>query len=459
MTDKREEKMSSAKFDAIIIGTGQAGPGLARRFSKEGRSLAIIEENHFGGSCVNYGCTPTKTYVADAKMIHSAKKVKGDFPIDFQKIKQRKDDIVHSFTTGLEKSLKSLEHTKVYEGKARFVSPHQVAVGDQILEGDKIFINTGAKAFIPPKLSGIPYLTNISLLNLNALPTHLLILGGGYIATEFAQIYSRFGSKVTLIERSPLIMHREDPDISEAIEKILRDEGIDIFTNIQNFEVLSGSKEGAIEVQFDQQRITGSHLLIATGRVPNTDGLSLENAQVKTDRHGYIEVNDQLQTSQPHIWALGDVNGKGAFTHTSYNDYEIVAENLFDHGFRKVSDRIPIYALFTDPPLGRVGLNEAEAREAYPELLSASLPMKDVSRAIEKGETEGLMKILVDGKTKLIVGASFLGTDCDEVVQIISLAMTAKLPYTAIQKTVFIHPTVAEYLPTLLSRLEIVPNL
>lgn len=377
------------KFDAIIIGTGQAGPGLARRFAKEGRSVAIIEQGHFGGSCVNYGCTPTKTYVADAKKIHTIKKMQGDFRTDFPQIKKRKDDIVNGYTTGLEKSLKSLEHAKVYQGKAHFVTPRQVAVGDEILEGEKIFINVGAKAFIPPELSRVPYLTNISLLDLNVLPSHLLIVGGGYIATEFAQIYRRFGSKVTMIERSSRLMHREDPDISEAIEKILREEGIDLFTNIQNFEVLPGSKEGAIQVQFDQQRITGSHLLIATGRIPNTEGLSLEKAQVKTNKHGYIEVNDQLQTSQPHIWALGDVNGKGAFTHTSYNDYEIVAENLFDNGTRKVSDRIPIYALFTDPPLGRVGLTEAEAREAYPELLSASFPMKNVPGLLRKGKQKG----------------------------------------------------------------------
>ena len=453
------------KFGAIIIGTGQAGPALARRFSKEGHSVAIIEQNHFGGTCVNYGCTPTKTLVADAKIIHSIKNgsfygVKTDYRIDFHKIKERKEAIVNSFRTGLEKSLKALENGKVYEGKANFISPNQVAVGDQTLEGEKIFINVGAKAYIPdvPGLSSIPYLTNISLLNLDVLPEHLLILGGGYIATEFAQIFIRFGSKVTIIERNSLIMHKEDQDISQAIEKILRNEGIDIYTNCQNLEILPNSKEGNIQIQFTQnnakQKITGSHLLVATGRKPNTEGLLLDKAKVKTNDKGYIEVNDQLQTSQSHIWALGDCNGKGAFTHTSYNDYEIVAENLFDNGTRKISDRVPIYALFTDPPLGRVGLTEREARKSYQDLLVASLPMKNILRAVEKGETEGFLKILVHGKTKQIVGASFLGIGCDEVIQIIALAMTENLPYTAIQKTVFIHPTVTEYIPSLLSRLE-----
>jgi len=452
-------------FDAIIIGTGQAGPPLARRFAKEGHSVAIIEQNHFGGTCVNYGCTPTKTLVADAKIAHSIKNgsfygMNADFQIDFKKIKERKDSIVNSFSKGVEKSLKSLEHAKVYEGKATFISANQIAIGKEVIEAEKIFINVGSKTYIPeiPGLANVPYLTNISLLDIDKLPEHLLILGGGYIAAEFAQIFIRFGSKVSIIERSPMIMHREDPDISQALEEIFKNEGVDIYTNALNFEVLPNSKEGNIQVQFEQnhikQKITGSHLLLAIGRVPNTDGLSLEKANIKTNSRGYIEVNDQLQTSQPHIWAVGDCNGKGAFTHTSYNDYEIVAENLFDNGTRKVSDRIPIYALFTDPPLGRVGLTEKEARELNLELQIATLPMTKVSRAIEKGETEGFLKILVDGKTKQILGASFLGVDCDEVVQVIALAMTAKLPYSAIKKTVFIHPTVTELIPSLLDKLQ-----
>ena len=454
------------KFGAIIIGTGQAGPPMARRLVKEGHSIAIIEQNHdFGGTCINSGCTPTKTYVADAKIIQSIKKgpfygVQTKYQIDFHKIKERKDALVNSYSTGLKTSLQALEKAKVYEGKAHFLSPNQVAVEDQILEGEKIFINVGSKAFIPdiPGLSSVPYLTNASLLNLDVLPEHLLIIGGGYIATEFAQIFIRFGSKVTIIERNSSIMHREDREISQAIEKILTKEGVKVCTNCQNLEILPNSKQGNIQIQMTQnnakQNVTGSHLLLAVGRIPNTEGLSLDKAKVETDKIGYVVVNDQLQTSQSHIWALGDCNRKGAFTHTSYNDYEIVSENLFENGTRKVSDRIPIYALFTDPPLGRVGLSESEARKSYPELLAASLPMTNVARALEKGESEGFLKILVDGKTKLIVGASFLGIHCDEVVQVIALAMTAKLPYSAIQKTVFIHPTVTEYLPTLFSRLE-----
>jgi pyruvate/2-oxoglutarate dehydrogenase complex dihydrolipoamide dehydrogenase (E3) component len=453
------------KFDAIIIGTGQAGPSLAKRFSDKNLKVAIIEQSHFGGTCVNYGCTPTKTLVANAKIAQSVRKAKDfgvvveKFSIDYPIIKARKDTLVNESSEGLKKFLE--DSCTVFEGHATFENPHVVKVGNDLLEGERIFINVGAKASIP-KISGlekIPYFTNATLLDINFVPEHLLILGGGYIGLEFAQIYRRFGSRVTVIQRRPYIMPKEDPDISTAIKKILEKEGIEICVNAENFQILPESREGSVHVQVEQngtkKQISGSHLLIATGRTPDTENLGLEKAGVKTNSKGFIEVDDKLCTSQPHIWALGDCNGRGAFTHTSYNDYEIVAANLLDNGNRKVTDRILIYALFTDPPFGRVGMNETEAlTSSYEHVLMAKMPMADVSRAREKGETDGFLKILVDGTTKHILGASFLGVECDEVIHVISVLIYAGVPYPAIEKMVNIHPTVSEFIPTLLSKLQ-----
>ncbi len=449
------------KYDVIVIGTGQSGPFLAKKFAAKGFKVAIIEKGNFGGTCINTGCTPTKTLVANAKVAHVVKNSQfygvkvPSFRIDYKAIKRRKDKLVSDGTKWVKKSLKATPGCTVYEGNGAFVSPFRVKVGKKILEADKIFINVGAKARIPDikGLDTIPYLTNKTLLDLKTLPKHLLILGGGYVGIEFAQIYRRLGSKVTIIQRPPTIMKKEDPEISKVLQQILRKEGIEIYTNVKNFEVLSGSLAGKIVVKVGRKKISGSHLLIAVGRVPDIHDLGLTNAEIKLDKGGYIQVDDKLRTSNPRVWALGDCNGRGAFTHTSYNDYEIVAENLLEGGDRKVTDRFPIYALYTDPPLGRVGLNEKEAKEKYKNVRIATLPMTQVARAREKGETEGFLKILIDGDTKQIIGASFLGIHCDEVIQLITLAMTAKLPLTIFEKFVGIHPTVSELIPTLLETL------
>lgn len=374
-------------------------------------------------------------------------------------IKARKDALVKEGSEWVKNSLLSTEGSTVFEGQASFEGPHQIKVGEQLLEGNRIFIDVGSRPNIPqiPGLQKIPYLTNVSLLDLDYIPEHLLIIGGGYIGLEFAQIFRRFGSRITVIQRNPFLMPKEDQDISGAIKDILEKEGIEFYTNATQLKILPESREENILIQLLQneknQTVSGTHLLIATGRIPNTDALVLEKAGIEVNERGYIKVDDQLRTSQPHIWALGDCNGKGAFTHTSYNDFEIVKANLLENGSRKVSDRIPIYALFTDPPLGRVGLTEKDARHLHEDVLVAKLPMTSIARAREKGETEGFLKIIAKGNTKQILGAAFLGTTCDEVVQLIAVLMAAKVPYTEIERTVLIHPTVSEYLPTLLSKL------
>lgn len=453
------------KFDAIVIGTGQSGPSLAKSFCQKGYRVAIIEEGRFGGSCINTGCTPTKALVANAKIAHSVRQAKNyginidHFQIDFKAVKARKDALVASGSEWVKKSLESTKGCTVFEGHAAFEESNRVKVEDQFLEGDRIFINVGARPSIPPiqGLQKIPYFTNASLLDIDFVPDHLLILGGGYIGLEFAQIFRRFGSRVTVIHKDRYIMPREDEDVSKAIQEILEKEGISFYTEASNFQILPESQAGNLFAQFEQnkkkQKISASHLLIAVGRTPNIDHLGLDKAGIKVNQRGFIEVDDELRTSQPNIWALGDCNGKGAFTHTSYNDFQIVAENLLENGSRKVSDRIPIYALFTDPPLGRVGLNERQARELNETVLIANLPMTEVARAREKGETEGFLKILVAAQSKQILGASFLGTGCDEVIQLIAAMMSAKAPYPLLERTVFIHPTVTELIPTLLSRL------
>jgi pyruvate/2-oxoglutarate dehydrogenase complex dihydrolipoamide dehydrogenase (E3) component len=459
----------SQKFDAIVIGTGQAGPFLAKSLCQNGYKVAIIEQDHFGGSCINTGCTPTKALVANAKIVYSVRNSEAfgvdidHFQIDYKAIKARKDALVKAGTEGVRNFLQSTVGCTVLEGHASFEGPNRVKVGDYLVEGDKIFIDVGARSYIPaiPGLQKIPYLTNSSLLDMDSIPPHLLILGGGYIGLEFAQIFRRFGSRVTVIQRNPFIMPKEDQDISKAIQEILEKEGVEFYTNAVNFNILPDSQEGHILAQFEQngkkQEISGTHLLIATGRIPNTDNLGLDKAGVQVDKRGFITVDDQLRTSQPHIWALGDCNGKGAFTHTSYNDFEIIRDNILENGSRKVTDRIPIYALFTDPPLGRVGLTEQEAQQQHEDVLVAKLPMTAVARAREKGETEGFLKIVVEKKTKQILGASFLGTSSDEVVQLIAVIMVAKAPYSVIERTVLIHPTVSELIPTLLSKLAKLP--
>ena len=451
-------------YDALIIGTGQAGPALARRLVAAGWKVAIIERKLFGGTCVNTGCTPTKTLIASAYAAHVARRaadygvtIAGAVGVDMRAVKARKDAVVAPSRNGVERSLKTLQGCTVYEGHARFVGPKRVRVGDEVIEADKIFINVGARALVPPipGLDRTPYLTNSSMMDVDFLPAHLLVLGGSYIGLEFGQMYRRFGSEVTIIELGPRLIAREDEDVSQAIAKFLAEEGIDIRVNSRVVGVAKEEDRVAVTVETGaaRSRIVGSHLLLAIGRRPNTDDLGLDQAGIKIDKHGYIEVDDQLRASVPGIWALGDCNGRGAFTHTSWNDFEIVASNLLDNDARRVSDRITAYALYTDPPLGRAGMTERQARESGREVLVATMAMEDVSRAYEKGETKGFMRILIDKETKQILGASLLGLSGDEVIHSILDVMYAKAPYTVIRRAMHIHPTVSEFIPTMLEDL------
>ena len=457
------------RYDAIIIGTGQSGPALARRMAGSGMKIAIIERHRFGGTCVNTGCTPTKTLVASAYAIHTARRgaeygfgIGGEVTVDMKCVKARKDHVVGLSNKGVERSLKNLKNCTVYEGHARFVSPREVRVGDDTLIAEKIFINVGGRAAIPKVagLDGVEYLTNSTMMDVDFLPRHLLVLGGSYIGLEFGQMYRRFGSEVTVVEIGPRLVAREDEEVSDAIAGFLAREGVTIRLNATCLNV--AKKDSDIVMRLDcsdgAREVKGSHLLIATGRRPNTDDLGLEHAGVKQDARAFIEVDDELRTNVPGIWALGDCNGRGAFTHTSWNDFEIVAGNLLDGDHRQVSDRIPAYALFTDPPLGRAGMNEAEVRRSGRRALVAKIAMEDVSRAFEKGETEGFMKILIDADTKEILGASFLGTSGDEAIHCVLDAMYAKAPYTVLKRAMHIHPTVAEFIPTMLGDLAPLPE-
>jgi len=451
-------------FDAIIIGTGQAGPSLAGRFSEAGKTVAIIERLKFGGTCVNTGCIPTKTMVASAYAAHVARRGAeygfsvNDVRVDMKRVKARKDAVSGRSNKGVEQWLQGLKNCTVIEGHARFQSSNVIIVNDEVLQADKIYINVGGRASIPemPGIHDVPFLTNSSMMEVDFLPEHLVIVGGSYVGLEFAQTYRRFGSEVTIVEMGPRLIGREDEDVSQAVREILEVEGIKFRLNAKCISLAKHAGGVAVDVTCDEGSpdVVGSHVLLAVGRVPNTRDLGLDAAGVATDDRGYIIVDDQLQTNVPGIYALGDCNGRGAFTHTSYNDYEIVADNLFNGDHRRVSDRIPAYALYIDPPLGRCGVTEAELRKSGRRALMAKYPMSRVSRAFEKAETQGFMKICVDAETKQILGAAILGVGGDEVIHILLDVMYAKAPYTVIQRAMHIHPTVAEYLPTLLSKLE-----
>jgi len=456
----------SRHFDAIIIGTGQAGPSLAARFAAAGMAVAIIERHKFGGTCVNTGCIPTKTLIASAYAAQLARRgaeyglvVNGDVRVDMKRVKARKDEVAGRSTRGVEEWLRGLKNCTVVQGHARFQSSRTVVVNDdEVLQADKVFINVGGRASVPP-IQGIndaSFLTNSSMMDVDFLPEHLVIVGGSYVGLEFAQMYRRFGSEVTIVEMGPYLIGREDEDVSEAVREILEIEGIRIRPNAKCISLAKRDSRIAVGIKCDDgpPEVLGTHVLLAVGRTPNTNDLGLERAGVATDQRGYIIVDDQLQTNVPGIWALGDCNGRGAFTHTSYNDYEIVADNLFNAGHRSVSDRIQTYALFTDPPLGRCGMTDAEIRKSGRAALATKHPMSKVTRAVEKGETQGFIKISVDAETKQILGAAILGTGGDEVVHVLLDVMYAKAPYTVVQRAMHIHPTVAEFLPTVLSKLE-----
>ncbi|MUL82472.1 MULTISPECIES: FAD-containing oxidoreductase [unclassified Mycolicibacterium] len=449
-------------FDAIIIGAGQAGPPLAGRLTAAGQTVAVIERKLVGGTCVNYGCIPTKTLVASAHAAHLARRG-ADFGIgtsevevDMAKVKARKDQIMLADRHGVEDWLQGMDGATLIRGHARFVDPHTIDVDGDLLWAERIFLNVGARAVVPdiPGLDGIDYLTNVGILELDEVPEHLVIVGGSYIALEFAQMYRRFGARVTVIEKGPRLTSREDEDVSATIAEILRAEGIEVVLNATGIRF--AKRDGGFELtpRDGTDPITGTHLLLAVGRVPNTDDLGLDNAGVDTDGRGYVVVDDQLRTTAEHIWAMGDCNGKGAFTHTSYNDFEIVAGNLLDDDPRRVSDRVSTYALYIDPPLGRAGMTFDQVRKSGRKALVGNRPMTRVGRAVEKGETQGFMKVVVDAETEEILGAAVLGVGGDEVVHAILDVMTAKLPYTAISRTMHIHPTVSELVPTMLQELK-----
>ncbi len=449
-------------YDAIVIGTGQAGPPLTRRLVAAGMKVAIIERKLFGGTCVNTGCIPTKAMVASAYAARMAQRAAeygvdiAGWEVDMKRVKARRDAISAASRDGLEKSLKSLENCTVYEGHARFESPRDVRVGPDRLTASRIFINTGGRAVVPqiPGLEHVDYLTNSSLMQIDFLPRRLIVVGGSYIGLEFGQMFRRFGSEVTILEMGPRLVPREDSDVSSAIQEILEHEGIEIRFNAKCIGFSRRGDEVVARAECENSpEVSGSHVLLAVGRRPNTDDLGLEKAGVATDARGYIQVDDQLQTSVPGIWALGDCNGKGGFTHTSYNDFEIVAANLLDRDPRRVSDRIPAYALYIDPPLGRAGMTEAEVRQSGRAALIGKRPMSKVGRAVEKGETQGFMKVLVDAESNRILGAAILGVGGDEVIHSILDIMYAKAPYSAIQRAVHIHPTVSELVPTMLGEL------
>jgi pyruvate/2-oxoglutarate dehydrogenase complex dihydrolipoamide dehydrogenase (E3) component len=448
-------------FDAIIIGAGQAGPPLAGRLTAAGQTVAVIERKLVGGTCVNTGCIPTKTLVASAYAAHLARRGaeygvgSGEITVDIGKVKARKDKIMLDDRHGVESWLEGMDNCTLIRGQAQFTDPHTVRVDDKLLTADKIFLNVGGRAVVPdmPGLSDIDYMTNVGILDLDTLPEHLVIIGGSYIALEFAQMYRRFGADVTVIEKGPRLTSREDEDVSAAIKEILENEGIAVELDATAISFRKRDNGFEVTPREGAEPIVGSHLLMAIGRRPNTDDLGLENAGVETDARGNIVVDDQCRTNVEHIWAMGDCNGRGAFTHTSYNDFEIVAANLLDDDSRKVSDRVPTYALYIDPPLGRAGMTVDQVRASGRKALVGKRPMTRVGRAVEKGETQGFMKAVVDAETNEILGAAILGVGGDEVIQDILDVMTAKLPYTAISRTMHIHPTVSELLPTMLQEL------
>ncbi len=455
----------SERYDAIIIGTGQAGPSLAGRLTKEGHRTAIIERKLFGGTCVNVGCIPTKTLVASARAAHMARRgrdfgvvIGGDIAVDMERVKARKDGVVRQSNEGVTNWLSNMENLTVYEGHGRLTGTNSVSVDGEVLEAERIILNVGARARVPdmPGLEDVDYLTNSNMMDVDFLPDHLLIVGGSYIGLEFAQMYRRFGSRVTIVEMGDRLISRDDEDVSAAVKEIIENEGIDVRLSAQCISARKSGDGVALDLSCDSgpDEVVGSHLLLAIGRRPNTDDLGVEAAGLELDERGFVTVDDQLRTNVPGIWAIGDVNGRGAFTHTSYNDYEILAANLLDDERRRVSDRITAYALYIDPPLGRVGMTEREVRATGRSALIGEMQMARIGRARERSETQGFMKILIDAETNRILGAAILGIGGDEIIHSLLDVMYADAPYTVIQRAVHIHPTVTELIPTMLGDLK-----
>lgn len=452
-------------FDAIIIGAGQAGPSLAGRLNQAGLSVAIIERHLVGGTCVNTGCKPTKTLVASAHAIHTAQRgqdygfnVAEPIQIDMKRVAARADQVIRDSRASNESWIAGMANVELIRGHARFEGPDVVAVNGDRLTAPRIFINVGGRAVTPdmPGIDEVPILTNTDIVALDRVPRHLVVIGGSYIGLEFAQMYRRFGSQVTVVERMDRLIAREDADVSQAVRDILEAEGISIRTGADciGFARSGEDVEVSVDCAEGAQPIIASHVLMAVGRRPNTDDLGLETAGVGVDARGYITVDDRLETNVPGIWALGDCNGRGAFTHTAYNDFEIVAANLLDGDDRRVSQRLPGYALYIDPPLARVGMTDAEAERSGRRLLYSKRPMSRVGRAVEKGETQGFMKVVADADTRRILGAAILGTGGDEAIHGVLNMMNADQPIEALRWSVPVHPTVSELIPTILLDLE-----
>ncbi|WP_250499528.1 FAD-containing oxidoreductase [Caballeronia sp. GAWG1-5s-s] len=456
----------SQHFDAVVIGTGQGGSPLAVRLAQNGKRTAVIERHLFGGTCVNFGCTPTKTYVASARAAHVARtaakygvNIGGPITVDMARVKARKDEVIGASRNGIEQWLHETPNVTVFKGHARFTGPHALSIvgGDgesHDIDAGMIFINTGTRAAVPAidGLDSVPYLTNSNVLELTHVPEHLVIVGASYIALEFGQMFRRFGSRVTLLVRGERILTREDADIARAIQDVLVREGIEFRFGAEPQRV--ERRNDGVRISLRDESIDASHLLFATGRTPNTDDLGLDKAGIDVNRHGLIDVDGQLRTKVDGVWAIGDVNGRGAFTHTSWNDYEIVAANLLDGQSRSVDTRIMTYAVFVDPPFARVGMSEEDVRRDGRDALIATMPMSRVGRARERGETDGFMKALVDAKTKRILGAAIFGIEGDEVIHTFVDIMNADAPYTTLQRAMHIHPTVSELVPTLLGDLK-----
>lgn len=456
----------TTSYDAIVIGSGQAGPSLAVKMAQAGLKTALVERKHLGGTCVNDGCIPTKTLVASARAAHVARRagdygvrIGGAVSVDMKAVKARKDRIVAQSIEGLAKWIAATDKLTLVWGHARFVGPHALEVKGERLEADKIFVNVGGRAVLPtwPGITEAPVLTNTSMMALDTLPEHLVVAGGSYIGLEFAQMYRRFGSRVTVVEYGDRLIAREDREVSAEVQQILEKEGIAFHFSVHCAKVSVGDRGRGVRVSLNAggsaHEVDASHLLAAVGRKPNTDDLGLEKAGIVVDGRGYITVDDELRTNVPGVWALGDVNGRGAFTHTSFNDHQIIADNLLHGARRRVSDRIPAYALFIDPPLGRVGMSEAEVRARGKPALVGVMPMTRVGRAKERGETQGFMKVLVDAGSERVLGASLLCIEGDEIVHSLLDVMAADASYKVIQRAVHIHPTVSELIPTLLEQL------
>ncbi len=454
------------KYDALIIGTGQSGPSLAVRLASAGMKTAILERALFGGTCVNVGCIPTKTLVASARAAHIARRgpdfgvmTEGPITVDMKQVKARKDAVVRQSNEGVENWLKNTPNLTVYQGHGRFKSGSTVRVNGELLEAERIFVNVGARAIVPdlPGVDTVDHLNNSRMMEVDFLPEHLVVIGGSYIGLEFAQMYRRFGSRVTVVEMKDRLITRDDEDVSQTAREILENEGVNVRVNAECIRLERRGDQLAVSVDCDDgpNEVVGSHVLLAVGRRPNTDDLGLDKAGVETDERGFIEVDDQLRTNSPHIWAMGDVNARGAFTHTSYNDYEIIAANLLDNDARRVTDRISAYALYIDPPLGRAGMTERQVRASGRQALIGKMMMTRVGRARERSETQGFMKILIDAETGRILGAAVFGIGGDEIIHSILDVMYADAPYTVIQRAVHIHPTVTELIPTMLGDLKV----